>query len=170
LTKLLLGLKSNYGGKIIMLDKDLNELKSAGMTSLRAQIGFQMEEPVVLEDLNLLDNLAAYLKIDHLKINKRKLLSTLYEIGFSGLQKKKISSLSWGEMRMVEMLRISLKAPSLVICDQPFAALDHDKKKWMADKLSALKIAGSAILLTYSLPEVRQYLDWPEINLEELNR
>lgn len=169
LTKLLLGLRDDYGGKIELFGRDLNQIRSSGMVNLRAKIGFQLEEPVVLEDLNLLDNLATYLKIDHIKINKRKLLSALYENGFSGLQKKKISSLSWGEMRLIEMLRISLKAPALVICDQPFAALDGDKKKWTAERLKALKIAGSAVLITYSQPEIGELLNWPIVNLEELN-
>lgn len=167
LTKLLLGLNNNYQGRIEVLGQNLSKLNSVKLTELRSQIGFQLEEPLLFDDLNLLENLTMYLKINKSRIGKRQILSILYEHGFSGLQKKKISSLSWGEQRMIEMLRIVLKAPALVICDQPFAALDQDKKKWMAARLNGLVASGSAVLMTYSLSEVRKYMNWPEIKLEE---
>jgi len=80
---------------------------------------------------------------------------------------KKISKLSWGEIRMIEIIRILMKSPRLVICDQPFTGLDQEKMIWLAQKLIALANAGSVVLLTFSLPEVRDLLDWPEIRLAE---
>ena len=126
-----------------------------------------MQEPVVLEDLNLVENISLYLRIAKRKLPRREILKTLYNHGFSGLQKKKISELSWGQIRMLEMIRIILKSPRLVICDQPFAALDKGKMANLAEKLNGLVQSGCGVMATYALPEVRKYLKWPEIRLAE---
>lgn len=167
LTKILLGLKNNYWGEIEILGRSLSELNAAQKAAQRAMIGFMMEEPVVLDDLNLVENISLYLRIAGIKLPRREILKTLYKNGFSGLQKKKVRELSWGQIRMLEMIRIALKSPRLVILDQPFAALDSDKMLNFADRLNSLVRSGSGVIVTYSLPEVRQYLDWPEIRLAE---
>lgn len=167
LTKILLGLKNNYWGEIEILGRSLSELNAAQKAAQRAMIGFMMEEPVVLDDLNLVENISLYLRIAGIKLPRREILKTLYKNGFSGLQKKKVRELSWGQIRMLEMIRITLKSPRLVILDQPFAALDSDKMLNFADRLNSLVRSGSGVIVTYSLPEVHQYLDWPEIRLAE---
>jgi len=167
LVKILLGLKKDFRGEIEILGSLLSKLSKSEKTAGRREIGFMMQEPVVLENLNLVENIMLYLRIANKKLPRRDILKTLYKNGFSGLQKNKISELSWGQIRMLEMIRIILKSPRLVICDQPFAALDKDKMINLAEKLNTLVRSGCGVVVTYSLPEVRNYLDWPEIRLAE---
>jgi phospholipid/cholesterol/gamma-HCH transport system ATP-binding protein len=165
LVKILLGLLKNYSGTVEIFGKDIKRLSRAKITDLRSKLGFQMEEPVIFEDMNLMQNISVYLKLSGQKHTKSEIISTLYENGFSGLRNKRLSALSWGEMRMIEILRIMMKSPRLIICDQPFAALDDDTIEWVATKFKAIVTSGSAILATFSRPEVRDHLDWPEIDL-----
>jgi ABC-type multidrug transport system ATPase subunit len=167
LVKILLGLKKNFRGEIEILGRSLNKLSESQKAAQRSEIGFMMQEPVVLDDLNLVENMLLYLRIDKKKLLRRDILKTLYKHGFSGSQKKKISELSWGQIRMLEMIRIILKSPRLVICDQPFAALDKVSMVNLAEKLNTLVRSGCGVVVTYSLPEVREYLEWPEIRLAE---
>ncbi|HER00112.1 MAG TPA: ATP-binding cassette domain-containing protein [candidate division Zixibacteria bacterium] len=165
LVKILLGLVRHYSGRVEVLGKDIKRLSKAKMTDLRREIGFQMEEPVVFEDMNLMQNISVYLRLSGQKHAKSEIISTLYETGFSGLRNKRLSALSWGEMRMIEILRIMMKSPRLIICDQPFAALDDDTVEWVAEKFRAMVNSGSSVLATFSRPEVRDHLGWPEIDL-----
>jgi len=165
LVKLILGLIKNYRGDVAIMGKSWRGLNEAQRTAQRGQLGFIMQEPVVFEDLSLVDNISIYLNLAKKRIPRKVIMKNLYKNGFSGLQKKKVGSLSWGQIRMLEMLRIVMKSPQLVICDQPFAALDEDKMIWLADKLNALINSGSGVIVTYSLPKVRNYLDWPQIRL-----
>jgi ABC-type lipoprotein export system ATPase subunit len=165
LVKILLGLTRHYQGRVEILGKELKRLSKAKTTELRRSIGFQMEEPVVFEEMNLMQNISVYLNLSGQRHTKSEIISTLYENGFSGLRNKRLSALSWGEIRMIEALRILMKSPRLIICDQPFAALDDDTIEWLASKFRAMVNSGSAVLATFSRPEVRDHLDWPEIDL-----
>ncbi len=165
LVKILLGLTRHYRGRVEILGRELKRLSKAKTTELRRSIGFQMEEPVVFEEMNLMQNISVYLNLSGQKHTKSDIISTLYENGFSGLRNKRLSALSWGEIRMIEALRILMKSPRLIICDQPFAALDDDTMEWLASKFRAMVNSGSAVLATFSRPEVRDHLDWPEIDL-----
>ncbi len=167
LVKILLGLIKDFRGEIEILGRPLRGLNKSRKAGQRREIGFMMQEPIVLEDYNLVENIMLYLRIAKQKPSRRDILKTLYQNGFSGLQKNKISELSWGQIRMLEMIRIILKSPRLAILDQPFAALDKDKMINLAEKLKTLVRSGSGVMVTYSLPEVRKYLDWPEIRLAE---
>ncbi len=167
LVKILLGLNKHYQGTIEVMGNDLKHMSTAKITKLRCCLGFQMEEPVVFEDLNLIQNIVVYLQTCKNKRSRTEILNALYENGFSGVRNKKLGALSWGEMRMIEILRIYLKSPRLIILDQPFAALDDHIMDWVAKKLNSLIISGAAVLATYSRPEVRDHLKWPEIRLKE---
>jgi ABC-type multidrug transport system ATPase subunit len=167
LVKILLGLNRHYQGTIEMMGKDLKKMSPSKITRLRCSLGFQMEEPVVFEDLNLIQNMTVYLSTCKNGRSRTEILNALYENGFSGVRNKKLGALSWGEMRMIEILRIYLKSPRLIILDQPFAALDDHIIDWVAKKLNSLIISGAAVLATFSRPEVRDHLNWPEIRLKE---
>jgi len=167
LVKILLGLIRHYQGTVEVMGEDLRRMSPAGITRMRCGLGFQMEEPVVFEDLNLIQNISLYLSTCKRKHPRTEILNALYENGFSAARSKKLGALSWGEMRMIEILRICLKSPRLIICDQPFAALDDHIMEWVAKKLKSLTIAGAAVLATYSRPDVRDHLNWPEIRLKE---
>lgn len=165
LVKILLGIYRKYEGSLQILGEQLSSLNKAKLTAYHRKIGFMLEEPMVFNDMNLVQNISRYLNISGRSMPRAKILSRLYENGYSGLSRKKIASLSWGEIRIIEMLRIMLKSPRLIILDQPFAGLDHKRMKWTAQSLNNLVNAGSSVLATYSLPEVRDFLDWPEISL-----
>ena len=167
LEKILLGLNKHYQGTIEIMGKDLKKMSEAKITKMRCRLGFQMEEPVVFEDLNLIQNIALYLQTCKKKHPRTEILNALYESGFSGVRNKKLGALSWGEMRMIEILRVYLKSPHLIILDQPFAALDDHIMDWVAKKLRSLTLSGAAVLATFSRPEVRDHLNWPEIRLKE---
>jgi putative ABC transport system ATP-binding protein len=167
LTKILLGIKRHYQGQFEYRNHFKTGDSRAKLTAMRREIGFMLQEPLVLEQYNLIENISLYLKLSKTRLEHKKMLEQLYYLKLGGMQRKPLSSLSWGQIRSIEMLRIVLKSPPLVICDQPFAALDPERMLWMRDQLMSLINSGSAVVVTYSLPEVRAMFDWPEIKLKE---
>lgn len=167
LTKILLGLKSGFDGSIKFEDHLELLPGRSRTTAFRRRVGFMLEEPLVFDKYNLMQNILVYLKLAKISIDRKTVRDRLYDIGLGGMNRKPIKSLSWGQTRAVEMLRILLKSPRLVICDQPFAALDNDKKTWMKNSLTALVNSGSAVIFTYSLAEVGEMFKWPRISLRK---
>ncbi len=167
LVKLILGLIRSYRGQITVFENDLASLSEAQVVAMRRKIAFQMEEPLVFEDRTLTQNIALYLRLCGCRRKRADIYDALYEHGFSGLQKKKAGVLSWGEMRVLEMVRMTLVSPRLVVCDQPFAGLDEQKIHGVIGSLRSMVLSGAAVLVTFSQPEVREWLEWPELKLTE---
>jgi len=92
LVKILLGIYRKYEGGLQILDNELLSMNRTKLTTYHARIGFMMEEPLVFEEMNLVQNIERYLRIGGKTLPRAKILSRLYENGFSGLTRKKITS------------------------------------------------------------------------------
>lgn len=80
--------------------------------------------------------------------NIQSLLQATKQMGVSHLLAQKVSTLSGGEKRRVELARVMLRQPQVVILDEPFAALDQQGIEATLAMIKALKDLGALVLLT----------------------
>jgi molybdate transport system ATP-binding protein len=82
-------------------------------------------------------------------------LNLIDHLGISELEGRPIQKLSTGEVRRVLIARELLKAPALLILDEPFDGLDSDRRKQMTSILNRL-MGGTTqiILVTHRLTEI----------------
>lgn len=105
----------------------------------RAGLGVMPQEPSVLFDLTVRDNLAAF--------GVQEPEARAGEVGLDGRLAVRARDLSAGERRRLEFLRATAHAPSVLLCDEPFAGVDPKGAQALAALLRARADAGTAILL-----------------------
>ena len=92
------------------------------------QIGFVFQQYNLLPALNAAENAAIPLIIAgwnrHKAVDKAK--EVLASLGMGSKLKNLPSQLSGGQQQRVAIARCLVHEPSLIVCDEPTAALDHE--------------------------------------------
>ena len=73
--------------------------------------------------------------------------AALDRVGLVGYGRRPVHSLSGGEQQRVALARLMVRRPSIVIADEPSAALDWDNVAMVLEVLDDLRLAGSALVV-----------------------
>lgn len=109
----------------------------------RAGLGVMPQEPSVLFDLTVRENLAAF--DDSLGAEARE--ARAKEVDLDARLGVRARDLSAGERRRLELLRATTHAPRVLLCDEPFAGVDPKGAARLSALLRARADAGTAIVL-----------------------
>jgi len=140
-------------GEIIIGDEPLE-----GQNDLlyRRRIGLVLQEPLLL-NTSVFENVAAGLRFRHLPKEEitRRVQTWLARLGISHLRDRPAARLSGGEAQRVSLARAFAIAPTLLLLDEPFSALDSPTRSRLLDDLqSLLKETGqTTIFVTHDLDE-----------------
>ncbi|MFZ7088111.1 ATP-binding cassette domain-containing protein [Curtobacterium sp. RRHDQ10] len=85
--------------------------------------------------------------------------SALERVGLAGAGHRKTYSMSGGEQQRIALARLLLKAPRVVVADEPSAALDDDNVAMVLSVLGEMRDAGSAIVIATHDPRVADWCD-----------
>lgn len=113
-------------------------------------IGYLSQEPSVFKSLTVKENILAILElfISDKKLKKDKLDQALEELHLTKIQDKKAYLLSGGERRRLEITRVLLSNPSLLLLDEPFANIDPLAIQEVKELIALLAKRGIAVLIT----------------------
>lgn len=119
----------------------------------RRGLGYVPQTPSVLFDLSARDNLRVFASVVGRTPADRKAAEdrahTLAgRLGLAGRLEVLASQLSGGERRRLELARALVAAPRVLLCDEPFAAIDPRGTEAVGRALRACADAGSAVLLS----------------------
>lgn len=109
----------------------------------RAGLGVMPQEPSVLFDLTVRQNLAAF----DGDASTERIEARAADVGLESRLGVRARDLSAGERRRLEFLRATTHAPSVLLCDEPFAGVDPKGALALARLLRALAEAGTSIVL-----------------------
>ncbi|CAN7357015.1 ABC transporter ATP-binding protein [Bosea sp. LjRoot9] len=143
LAKAIVGLLPRSTGAIIFHGKDLAGLSTEKRISLG--IGFVPQVANVFSDLTIQENLAVVAGIK----DKRTRLDEMLAV-FPALQTRlhqKAGSLSGGERQQLAVARALMPRPTLLIMDEPTAALSPDRASAALELVQRLPSLGVAVLL-----------------------
>jgi len=92
----------------------------------RMGIGYLAQEATVFRNLSVEDNLRIILErtIKDEKLINQKIDNLLNEFSISRLRKQKAYSLSGGEKRRLEVARVMVNNPKIILLDEPFVGID----------------------------------------------
>ncbi|MDC3960411.1 ATP-binding cassette domain-containing protein [Polyangium jinanense] len=135
-------------GKVVLAGEDVTRLPL--YERARRGLGYVPQTPSVLPDLSVRDNLAVF---EGLTRRARSpgapdTLAIARELGLDGLLDMQAARLSGGERRRLEITRALTAAPRVLVCDEPFAAVDPLGATRVAERLRALADAGAAVLVS----------------------
>jgi len=140
LLRLLTGALAPDAGAIHTLGADLTRLSPTQRRALRIRrIGMIFQDFALLEYLTALDNillpyrLGAALKLDEQTLEHAHQLARA--LGIEPHLRRKPARLSRGEHQRVAIARALITRPSLLVCDEPTAALDPERSLSALDLL-----------------------------------
>lgn len=114
-------------GRIRIDGQWLDQLRRAGLYSLRRRIGMLFQNGALLTDLNVFENVAFPLR-EHYNLPERLIrhivLTKLHAVGLRGAAFMQPGELSGGMARRVALARAMATDPRILIYDEPFVGLD----------------------------------------------
>jgi molybdate transport system ATP-binding protein len=84
-------------------------------------------------------------------------------LGLSRLARRPLAELSYGQSRRVLFARALVRAPQLLLLDEPFAGVDAPTRRALMAQVSALAASGTAVVVT-----THRLGDWPGCATHEL--
>jgi lipopolysaccharide export system ATP-binding protein len=141
---MIMGLEKSDSGSIFFQKKPITRLPI--FKRARLGMGYLAQEPSIFRQMSVRENLEVILQT--LGISKAeqkiKLESLLEEFRLEHLKDKPSVTLSGGERRRLEIARTLIQNPSLLLLDEPFAAIDPvtiDELKELILKLAQKNIS-----------------------------
>ncbi len=142
--------KYKLNGEVLLDGEDISKL-DVYKRSLRG-LGIALQEPPPLEGIRVSEVLLRVVKKFRGLSGSEAYRLVRNVIDLVGLDESVLSKyhmleLSGGEKRKVELARILLMNPKVVILDEPDSGVDIDSIPRIANAIYKLKVAGSSILL-----------------------
>ena len=145
---MIMGVVQPTKGKVIFNGKKITRYSM----SKRANegIGYLSQEPSVFRKLSVEDNIMAILETLPLnsKQREKRLAELLDELNIAHLRKSKAYTLSGGERRRLEITRVLVTSPSLILLDEPFSGVDPIAVAEVQSIIKRLKEKGLGIFIT----------------------
>ena len=146
-------------GKSTILNILTNLLEpTSGEVSIKGTIGYMFQKDHLLEWRSIMDNITLGLEIMHKKNDKKsmerieRLLKTYGLWDFRNMYPKELSG---GMRQRVALIRTLSVAPSILLLDEPFSALDYQTRLMVNDDVyKVIKNENkSVILVTHDISE-----------------
>jgi NitT/TauT family transport system ATP-binding protein len=149
LLKVLSGLLKPSGGTV--------KLAGLPISGPRPDVGIVFQQPTLLPWQSALDNVLLPVRTLHLDLEagRRKAMELLKLVGLEKFANNYPHELSGGMQQRVGIARGLIHDPTLLLMDEPFAALDAMTREHMMGELQRIWMATrkSVIFITHSIPE-----------------
>ena len=137
------------GGEVRILgDKAPKPRSRAANLFLRRHLGYLFQNFALIDSESVAHNLEIALTYSGRGTPKRtRIAAALEEVGLTGAEDRRISSLSGGEQQRVAMARLLLKPCEIVLADEPTGSLDTENRDIVLGLLHAMNKSGTTIVL-----------------------
>jgi putative ABC transport system ATP-binding protein len=154
LISIIAGLLNPTDGEVIVLSKQLHQMKNGRLVAFRAkEIGFVFQQYNLLPALTAAENAAVPLLIAgwHRQRAIARAAEVLESVGLGGRTKALPNQLSGGQQQRVAIARALVHEPRLLVCDEPTAALDAQSGRTVMELLRrvAVQPGRSVIVVTH---------------------
>jgi len=144
-------------GTVVVAGRELARLSRRDLRVARQDIGMVFQQPNLLMNLNVYDNVALPLRL-HGTLNpprlRRRVLDCLDLVGMGAHAGAYPAGLSGGQQQRVAIARALASQPAILLCDAPTSALDAATARALFELLRAVNAdAGVTIVIaSHDLP------------------
>lgn len=152
----LIGLEKPDSGLIEIDGDEITQFTEDQLFPIRQKVAYVFQGGALFDSMTVFENLA-YPLIEHLKLSeieiKKRILTTLDELGLKGNENVLPSQLSGGMQKRVGLARALMMSPEVILYDEPTAGLDPFNTKRIQEHILKLKKQGAtSILVTHDMP------------------
>ncbi len=159
LIELISGLNTDYKGNIDYHGTSLKELSSSQLDAYRnSEIGFIFQNYALFEDKTVFENLEFVLRMNQ-RTDIEKIDEVLSSVGLLSHKDKYPHELSGGEQQRVAIARALLKNPSVIIADEPTAALDEENAIIVFELLKQIASSKLVLVVCHQDEFIQKYAD-----------
>lgn len=155
---ILSGMDNCDEGKVLFEKKDLSKLKDNELSDVRREeMGFIFQQPSVLKNLNILDNIiftSVRSNKKDIKAITKKGKELMKKVGLEGLENREVSKVSGGQLQRAGICRALMSDPKVIFGDEPTGALNSKSADEIMNILSDINKEGTSIVLVTHDPKV----------------
>lgn len=143
-------------------DQEVTDMSRARLAEFRARdVGFVFQQSHLIEERSVMANVDIGLAHTDLLRTERgeRCAAALEWVGLAPLAGRRSAFLSGGERHRVAIARALVKAPRLIIADEPTAALDQGTGREILELLAAATGRGATVILVTHDPRASEYVD-----------
>ncbi len=138
-------------GKVVFDGKELSEVLENELSEIRrTKMGFVFQQPTMLKNLNILDNIILPSmhgnRKNAVKISE-KARELMKRVGISELEKRDITQVSGGQLQRAGICRALMNNPKIIFGDEPTGALNSKSAQEIMDIFSEINANGTAVML-----------------------
>lgn len=145
------GMDTIDAGAVDFKGQQLNEKQEEELAQLRrTQMGFIFQQPTLLKNLSILDNIVLPLMKDkHGKSNEgmEKAQRLMEKVGIEDLADRRITQVSGGQLQRAGICRALIGQPDILFGDEPTGALNSKAAQEIMNILIRINHEGTTVLL-----------------------
>lgn len=138
-------------GKVIFDGRDLSSLSEKELSDLRrTKMGFIFQQPTLLKNLNILDNIILPSMQNKRKITAENIIKAkrlMKKVGIAEIEKRDITQVSGGQLQRAGICRALIGDPKIIFGDEPTGALNSKSAREIMDIISDINTEGTAVIL-----------------------
>ena len=149
LLKLIALLERPSKGEIFIGERCLAHLSQSQIPNYRRRIGFIFQDPHLLYDRSVFDNISLPLRISGLSRpeTKRRVQAAMDKVGLLGKEKISPLMLSAGEKQRVGIARAMVNKPTIILADEPTGNLDPELAQDIMYTFAQFNELGATVLI-----------------------
>lgn len=149
LLKLLMLSETPSRGQLILNGQNLNQVKKRHIPALRQHIGMIFQNPQLLENRSVFQNVALPLYIARFKPREigRRVRAALDKVGLLHKEKSMPNELSAGEQQRIGIARAVINKPTILLADEPTGNLDPELARDIMQLFAAFNAVGVTVLI-----------------------
>ena len=138
-------------GNVIFDGDDLSTIRENELSDIRrTKMGFIFQQPTMLKNLNILDNII----LPSMRDNRRnvakiteKARTLMKRVGIAELETRDITQVSGGQLQRAGICRALMSSPKIIFGDEPTGALNSKSANEIMDIFSEVNAEGTAVML-----------------------
>lgn len=154
------GLDAPTEGEVIVKGRSSKDFSQSDFDSYRNTfVGFIFQEYNILNEFSVEDNIGLALELQGKSKDKAAIAQLLKDVDLEGFAKRKPNTLSGGQKQRIAIARALIKAPEIIMADEPTGALDSNTGKQVFDTLKKLSKNKLIIVVSHDRDFAEQYGD-----------